>query len=248
MSKVLLTNTYFYPLDAKQWKTAQPYPPLATLYAGAWIRQHNHNVTFLDQCLSKDLQLFEETVANDDFDVVVIYDDGFNYLTKMCLTVMREAAFAMVKMAKEKGKVVIISSSDSTDHYKDYNNNGVDFVIHGEGEITLTNHLDAINSDTTSEVLGISHRNEDLVCKNPSRPVLRDLDLLPMPAWDLLDIQPYKDIWLKKHGYFALNIATTRGCPFKCNWCAKPIYGNRYNTRSPEKVVEEIEFLINNFH
>jgi anaerobic magnesium-protoporphyrin IX monomethyl ester cyclase len=50
---------------------------------------------------------------------------------------------------------------------------------------------------------------------------------------------------MENHGFFSLNIATTRGCPFKCNWCAKPIYGNRYNSRSPQKVAEEIEYLIN---
>ncbi len=52
---------------------------------------------------------------------------------------------------------------------------------------------------------------------------------------------------MKHQGYFTLNIATTRGCPYKCNWCAKPIYGNRYNSRSPERVVEEISFLIDKF-
>jgi radical SAM superfamily enzyme YgiQ (UPF0313 family) len=48
---------------------------------------------------------------------------------------------------------------------------------------------------------------------------------------------------MEHNGYFSLNMATTRGCPFKCNWCAKPIYGNRYNSRSPEKVVEELLML-----
>jgi len=48
---------------------------------------------------------------------------------------------------------------------------------------------------------------------------------------------------MKSSGYFSLNMATTRGCPFKCNWCAKPIYGNRYNSRSPENVVAELKML-----
>jgi anaerobic magnesium-protoporphyrin IX monomethyl ester cyclase len=53
----------------------------------------------------------------------------------------------------------------------------------------------------------------------------------------------YRQRWLKSSGYFTLNVATTRGCPFKCNWCAKPIYGNRYNSRSPENVLEELLML-----
>src|SRR6185503_15308848 len=69
--------------------------------------------------------------------VFVIYDDGFNYLTKMCLTNMRDAAFEMIAIAKSFGSTVIVSSSDSTDHYKDYLARGADFIIKGEAEITL---------------------------------------------------------------------------------------------------------------
>jgi len=72
---------------------------------------------------------------------------------------------------------------------------------------------------------------------------MKDLDTLPLPAWDLVDMEAYRETWLKSTGYFSLNISTTRGCPFKCNWCAKPIYGSRYNYRSPENVVAEIKFL-----
>ena len=82
---------------------------------------------------------------------------------------------------------------------------------------------------------------------NPSRAVIRDLDALPLPAWDLVDIESYRKIWVQHHGYFSLNLATTRGCPFKCNWCAKPIYGNRYTSRSPSHVVGEIELLLKNY-
>jgi anaerobic magnesium-protoporphyrin IX monomethyl ester cyclase len=77
--------------------------------------------------------------------------------------------------------------------------------------------------------------------------VMRDLDMLPFPAWDLIDIEPYRNMWMKSTGYFSINMATTRGCPFKCNWCAKPIYGNRYNSRSPGNVVAELKFLRQQF-
>ncbi len=77
--------------------------------------------------------------------------------------------------------------------------------------------------------------------------MIRDLDALPFPAWDLVDIESYRKIWLQHHGYFSLNLATTRGCPFKCNWCAKPIYGNRYTSRSPSHVVGEIELVLKNY-
>jgi radical SAM superfamily enzyme YgiQ (UPF0313 family) len=72
---------------------------------------------------------------------------------------------------------------------------------------------------------------------------MRDLDELPFPAWDLIDLKPYRDMWMRHAGYFSMNMGTTRDCPFKCNWCAKPIYGNRYNSRSPQNVVSELKML-----
>ena len=72
---------------------------------------------------------------------------------------------------------------------------------------------------------------------------MKQLDELPFPAWDIIDIEPYRQSWIKHAGYFSMNMGTTRGCPFKCNWCAKPIYGNRYNTRSPKNVLDELMML-----
>jgi radical SAM superfamily enzyme YgiQ (UPF0313 family) len=177
---------------------------------------------------------------------LVIYDDGFNYLTKMCLTRMREAAFEMAKMGKAAGCTVIVNSSDSTDHYEACLRQGADFVILGEGEAALRELVAALESGLeTSHIPGIAYLDQgNNAVRTAARPVITDLDALPDPAWDLVDMEAYRQIWLKRHGYFALNLATTRGCPYKCNWCAKPIYGNRYNSRSPERVVAEIERLM----
>ena len=79
------------------------------------------------------------------------------------------------------------------------------------------------------------------------RPDITDLDKLPFPAWDLVDVDKYRSIWLKRHGYFSMNMVTTRGCPYHCNWCAKPIWGQRYNSRSPENVVAEMKWLKEKF-
>ena len=73
--------------------------------------------------------------------------------------------------------------------------------------------------------------------------MLTRLDELPFPAWDLVDLARYRDIWLQRHGYYSVNLATTRGCPYHCNWCAKPIWGQRYNARSPEHVADELALL-----
>ena len=96
-------------------------------------------------------------------------------------------------------------------------------------------------------IQGIAFKKDDAVIKTARRNVLKDLDSLPFPAWDLIDMEPYRKMWLKHKGYFSMNMGTTRGCPFKCNWCAKPIYGNRYNSRSPENVLSELKILKDKF-
>lgn len=245
MPKVLFTHSYFYKLDAKQWRFKQPYPPLATILAASVVRNSGFEIHLFDSCLKDDPM---DVVSKIDLvkpDYFVIYDDGFNYLTKMCLTVMREAAFTMARAAKQAGCIVIVSSSDASDHYNEYFDQGVDYVVRGEGEESLNELLLTLDSKKdASHVQGIAYKanNESLITAN--RPVLRDLDSLPLPAWDLIDIDEYRKVWMKYHGYFSINMATTRGCPFKCNWCAKPIYGNRYNSRSPKHVIAEISFLL----
>ena len=245
---VLFTHSYFYKLDPKQWRFKQPYPPLATLLAAAVIRDAGFTVSMFDTGLKDSPSEIISAIRNNKPEYLVIYDDGFNYLTKMCLTNMREAAFMMAKIGKRFGCTVIVSSSDSTDHYEKYFLNGVDYVVRGEGEETLKSLLTTLKSrKPVTDLEGIVYKRGIETVVNASRPVMRELDQLPLPAWDLIDLAPYRKIWMKHHGYFSLNLATTRGCPFKCNWCAKPIYGNRYNSRSVQHVVKEIELLLHQY-
>ena len=248
MAKVLFTHSYFYKFDSKQWNNHKPYPPLGTITAAAGLRRVGHSVSLFDTALKTGTEELPALLEKESPEFLVIYDDGFNYLTKMCLTNMREAAFEMIEMGKQQNCTVIVSSSDSTDHFQQYLEKGADYVIIGEGDETLKELVAAMDKDESpNHISGIKFLDNGEVKSTGARPVLRDLDSLPMAAWDLVDIQSYKSIWLKHHGRFSLNIATTRGCPFKCNWCAKPIYGNRYNSRSAEKVAEEIEYLTTNY-
>jgi anaerobic magnesium-protoporphyrin IX monomethyl ester cyclase len=245
MKKILFTHSYFLRFDPKQWSIGQPYAPIGTLYAGALMRDQGYQVSVFDTMFSHSPDEISMVLDKDPVDYLVIYDDGFNYLTKMCLTNMREAAFEMIRIAKQKNIVVIVSSSDSTDHYEKYIEQGADFVLIGEAEMTLVEllgNLDHGGADYFT-VHGLVFKKEGCVIKTMKRNVLSDLDKLPMPAWDLINIEPYRKMWIKNAGYFSMNIGTTRGCPFKCNWCAKPIYGNRYNSRSPENVIKELQYL-----
>jgi radical SAM superfamily enzyme YgiQ (UPF0313 family) len=214
------------------------------------MRENGYEVSLFDTMFAHHPEEVIPAIEKDQPDFFVIYDDGFNYLTKMCLTNTREAAFKMIKLAKERGCKVIVSSSDSTDHYEQYLEEGADFIILGEAEMTLLELVKAIESAETDfiPINGLAYKKGNAVIKTQKRNVMKELDELPLPAWDLVDMEPNRQSWMKHAGYFSINMTTTRGCPLKCNWCAKPIYGNRYNSRSPQNVIEEIKMLKEKFH
>ncbi|WP_299438741.1 radical SAM protein [uncultured Aquimarina sp.] len=248
MLDILFSHSYYYPLDAKQWKNQTPFPPLGTIYAASLMREKGFSVDLFDTNLRDNPYDIEKEIVERKPKFLVLYDDGFNYLTKMCLTTMREAAFEMMRIGKSHDCTIIVNSSDATDHYPKYLFNGADYIIQGEGEITLLELINTLNNNQSAEkIKGVVYTKEEETITNPKREVLKNLDELPMPAWDLVDISAYKNVWNSSGKDFTLNLATTRGCPFKCNWCAKPIYGNRYNTHSPEYIVKHIQFLQKQF-
>ncbi len=251
MTDVLLTHSYFMRFDKKQWRTMQPYPPLGTLYAASVLRNASITVSLFDSMLAESENELEDYIKKSSPRIVAIYDDSFNYLTKMCLERMRVAAFRMIAIAKERHCIVVVSSSDSADHVDEYLSHGADYVIKGEGEMTLLDLCTGILKSTgsnTREIQGLSFLESGRVVETIPRRPIRDLDSLPLPAWDLVDIENYRTRWLAANGYFSMNVVTTRGCPFHCNWCAKPIYGRGYNSRSPKDVVQEIASLKKNYN
>ena len=187
--KVLLSHNYFLRLDSKQWIQQKPYPPLGTLYAVSSLQAAGHEVIFHDVQFDDGLTEFEEVLEKEKPDYLVLYEDGFNYLTKMCLTNMRDAAFGMLALASQKSIPSIVSGSDSTDRYEEYLQKGASAVIFGEAEETL---VDLMSNDSDwSMVKGCAFLKNEKLQNNGSRPVRNNLDSLPQPAWDVLNIKPY---------------------------------------------------------
>ena len=245
MTQILLGQSYFLRFDPKLWEAMQPYPPLGTLYAASYLRQHGYSVALFDAMLAESEAEWGILLDEHKPEYALIYEDNFNYLSKMCLLRMREAAFKMIEMAKLRGCVVILCGADATDHYSAYLENGADYCLLGEGEETLIELLNQLSAKKEAgQVIGLASHN---TLRPSRRPDITDLDKLPFPAWDLVDVEKYRAIWLDRHGYFSMNMVTTRGCPYHCNWCAKPIWGQRYNSRSPENVAAEMKWLQENF-
>lgn len=246
MTKLLIGQAYFLRFDSKLWEAMQPYPPLGALYAASYLRQEGYGVALFDAMLADSEEDWATALDRERPDFAVLYEDNFNYLSKMCLLRMRQAAFNMIAMAKARGLPVIVAGSDASDHAESYLRAGADYVLLGEGEVTLAElmaRLTGRRAVALEDILGLAYHDGAHLRRNSRRPDIKDLDALPFPAWDLVDVARYRRIWLERHGYYSVNMVTTRGCPYHCNWCAKPIWGQRYHSRSPENVVAELKWL-----
>ncbi len=247
MRRILIGNAYFLQLDPARWAERQPFPPLGTLYAVGALRADGHDVHLFDAMLAAGAGEWRDLLLRIKPDIAILFDDNFNYLSKMCLVAMREAALAMVAAAAEAGIKVAVCSADASDNPQIYLAAGADAIILGEGEATLK-ELVALWSSGGTEVAAIPGLawldDASKVARTGRRDLIRNLEHLPPPAWDLVDIDRYRRIWLQHHGHFALNLVTSRGCPYACNWCAKPIWGQSYSVRPPEHVAAELASLV----
>src|SRR5436309_10917532 len=228
--KVLFGQSYFLRFDPKLWDAMQPYPPLGTLYAASYIRDRGYQVALFDAMLAESEQEWDQALGREQPEYAVVYEDNFNYLSKMCLLRMRQAAFTMLGMARRRGCTVIAAGSDATDHAAEYLEAGADYVLIGEGEETLGELLDAVSgaqqplasgapvspsadsprppalfsasadfgsssltaSGTLDQIQGLAFRKDAQVIVNQRRPDIKDLDALPFPAWELVDIPRYR--------------------------------------------------------
>lgn len=231
----------------------RPYPPLGTLYAAALLQRFGISVAVFDTMLNDPAEGFRTALEQHQPKVVVVYEDNFNFLSKMCLTRMREVAYDILDASRKAGAIAIVNGSDASDHALDYLQRGFRCVLLGEAEWTL---LEVVQSLLRSDNAALGHINglalfqhqSDEIFHTERRPLMRELDALPFPARELVDLRQYQDSWQSAHGYFSTNIVASRGCPYRCNWCAKPIYGDAFSMRSAASVAEEMRCLKHDYH
>ncbi|MGD9489660.1 MAG: radical SAM protein [Calditrichaceae bacterium] len=246
--KILISHSYFLKLDPKEALNHKPFPPLAPLYLIALIQDlPGIEVQFYDVMFDENEQGLLEEVNKFKPDIFILYDDDFNYLTKMCLGNMRQTIFRFLERVNKKC-LFIGHGSDASDQAEAYLEEGFDFIVHRNAESVFFDFLSAYAETASTESLkqlpSVSFLNgEGKPDATPPNKKPFPLENMPMPAWEKIDLNPYRKMWITFHGIFALNISTSHGCPFRCNWCAKPLYGRSYKARPAEKVALEFQYL-----
>jgi anaerobic magnesium-protoporphyrin IX monomethyl ester cyclase len=250
MLSILVCHSYFLRLDQKQIVRAKPYPPLATLQVVSLLREAGHRVSFFDAMLADGIEEYHHLLSAETPQLVLFYEDNFNFLSKMCLATMRRAACDMIGSARRANARIIAAGPDVSDAPGPYLRAGADLALVGEGLSTLLEllprfdaQLQAHCDDLVRGLSGVASMVGGKVVKATGTKGLALAQNAGLAAWDLVDIDRYRSVWMKAHGYFSLNMAASRGCSFRCTWCSKPIWGNQYLQRSPLEVAAEMAHL-----
>ena len=131
MLSILVCHSYYLRLDQKQVLRAKPYPPLATLQVVAFLRKEGHRVSFFDSMLADGIDEYDRLLHREQPQLVLFYEDNFNFLSKMCLGTMRRAACEMIGSARRAGSRVIAAGPDVTDAPGHYLKAGADLALIG---------------------------------------------------------------------------------------------------------------------
>ncbi len=227
MTFVTLVYPYFRPFNDK---SIFRFPPLGLGYIAAYLKQHNISVDLVD-CTFLSQEEAVEKVRRSNPKIIGVYS----------MFSMKNKAMQMANLLRENCELLVAGGPLPTLNPKDFLQD-FDVVIIGEGEETMLKLVREVEEDADlSRVRGIAYKEKDEMKLTPPREFIQNLDSIPFPARELFDNQAYKNHYSKKFGYTITSLITSRGCPFNCDFCSQPIFGNKFRTRSAANIVDEIE-------
>ncbi len=239
MATLLLAHPVFLAHDDVEREAASPYFPLGLLYLASYVREQGHDVSIFDGTFATGEDAFIAHLEEHQPDVVGI----------AALITSKDAALSLARIAAGTGASVILGGPDPTIDPGAYlADAAVDLVVHHEGEQTIAALLDRADEGTLTiegieDEQGIAFRKNARIQINQPRPPIENLDELPPPARDLIDMERYFHMWEEARGYTSITVSTSRGCPFGCEWCVDAVHGQEFRQRSPESVAAEVREL-----
>ncbi len=238
MPDLLLTHGYFMFDDPKELQIMKPYVPLGILYLCSHLRSKGFDVDVFDTTFATRDLLFQHLRGGEP-SVLGVYA---NLMT-------RKNVIDILQVAREAGWRTVVGGPEPGAYAQEYLEAGADFVIFGEGEITMEELLLSFKAgDSPEKVSGIAFLDDDGTMRQTApRAQIANLDAQPWPARDAVDIQRYVRTWKDAHGQGSVSFITARGCPYRCRWCSHQVFGLTHRRRSPSLVVDEVEWLLKEY-
>jgi anaerobic magnesium-protoporphyrin IX monomethyl ester cyclase len=240
MAELLLTHGYFLYEDPKELQIMKPYAPLGILYLCSHLRKQGFDIDVFDTTFSNRETLFQH-LRTETPSVVGIYA---NLMT-------RGNVVEILKVAREAGWKTVVGGPEPGAYALEYLEAGADFVVFGEGELTMQDLLEAFRANATdscTSIPGLAYLDAaGNMHETAQRTQIADLDSQPWPARHAVDISRYVKTWRDAHGKGSVNFITARGCPYKCRWCSHQVFGQTHRRRDPLLVVDEVEWLLQTY-
>jgi len=237
MSDLLLTHGYFMFEDAKEMHILKPYAPLGILYICSHLRSKGFNVDVFDTTFSS-FEALQKHLQTERPSVLGVYA---NLMT-------RKKVVEILEFARATGWKTVVGGPEPGAYAREYLDAGAHVVVFGEGESTLEELLPALKANSQNalqKVAGIAFLDEGgHMYQTGPRAQITNLDALPWPARDAIDVPRYVETWRKAHGTGSLSFITARGCPYHCRWCSHQVFGKTHRRRKPAAVVDEVEWLL----
>lgn len=238
--RILLINPSLSEADISHYKKSVEknrgiYPPLGIAYVGASLLKDGHKVKLIDCDAEPDWwQKIARTCRSFKPELVGFY--AMTWTFRQDNEILGKIKKILPQVKSVVGGPNVSSFPKESLEYGDFN-----FAVKGEGEIAAVELVEALEGKRKfSSVDGLIWRNNKKIVQNKDRVLIKDLDSLPFPAWDLLPVKNYYDVFTK-HSHF-VTILTTRGCPYRCTFCdRKNRMGRGWRRRSPENIIEEMK-------
>jgi anaerobic magnesium-protoporphyrin IX monomethyl ester cyclase len=225
--KVTLVYPYFQP---SKDNSVFRFPPLGLGYVAAALKQHGVPVELVD-CTFLTKQQAVQQVEKSQPDIIGIYS----------MFSMKKTSLEMAQLLRSKSRLLVAGGPLPTLDPAEFL--GVfDVAAVGEGEEIMVELADAVEKELPlSTVKGIAYTDNGVLKTTSAREFVKDLDALPFPARELFDNETYKQHYKKRFGYTTTPLITSRGCPFSCDFCSRPVFGTTFRSRSPGNIVDEVE-------
>ncbi len=232
LTAVVLVYPYFHPLaDTSIFR----FPPLGLGYIAAYLRQNGISVEIVDCTFLNQEEALRRIVASKPKIIGV-----------QSMYSMRDKSLELARLLREHCDLLVAGGALPTiqpdSFLRDF-----DVVVIGEGEQTMLEIAAQLErGGSLSQIKGIAYRDGGTgqVKKTSPRGLAADLDLFPPPSRDLFENDAYQKYYFGKFGYKTTAIMTSRGCPFECDFCSRPVFGNEFRARNASKVADEIEEVI----
>jgi len=209
--KIFIAQSYFRVLDPKEEHKNMPYPPLGTIIMATYLAKLGYDIHFYDCMIASNAEDIYDEINKFGPDILLLYDDEFNYVTKMSLLNMRDNTYEIIEYVKSKNIMSIVYTSDAIDHPELYLHAGADVIIIGEGETVVEDIFTSMETSESrfrfsKEVLGIAYFNDKILIHTKKKPLRSDLDELPDPDFARFsDLPLYKVLINGYHRFIELS-------------------------------------------